>query len=47
MKAHPEHQLNLTNLLIGRVFEGEPGEIFDDLDPWIEKLKAESMTETA
>ena len=40
MKAHPEHAKNLTNLLIGRVFEGNPGKIFEDLDPWIEKVKA-------
>lgn len=41
MKAHPEHAGNLTNLLIGRVFEGKPGKIFDDMDPWIENLKSE------
>ena len=40
MKAHPEHAMNLTNLLVGRVFEGNPGEIFKDLDPWLEKVKA-------
>ena len=40
MKAHPQHGENLTNLLIGRVFEGNPGAMFDDLDPWIEKLKS-------
>jgi len=39
MKNHPEHVSNLTNLLIGRVFEGSPGAIFEDLDPWIEKAK--------
>ena len=40
MKAHPQHVSNLTNLLIGRVFEGEPGAIFEDMDPWIEKAKS-------
>ena len=40
MKAHPEHAGNLTDLLIGRVFEGKPGRIFDDLDPWLEKVKS-------
>ena len=44
MKAHPEHGQNVTNLLIGRVFEGSPGKIFDDLDPWIEKAKAGEPT---
>lgn len=39
MKAHPQHIGNLTDLLIGRVFEGNPGAIFEDMDPWIEKLK--------
>ena len=40
MKAHPEHAKNLTDLLVGRVFEGNPGAIFKDLDPWLEKVKA-------
>lgn len=40
MKAHPQHGENLTNLLVGRVFDGNPGAMFEDLDPWIEKLKA-------
>jgi len=44
MKVHPEHAGNLTNLLIGRVFEGKPGAIFDDMDPWIENLKSEKAT---
>jgi flavin-dependent dehydrogenase len=39
MKEFPHHGQNLTNLLIGRVFEGNPGKIFDDLDPWLEKAK--------
>ncbi len=39
MKQYPEHGKNLTDLLVGRVFEGKPGKIFDDLDPWIEKVK--------
>ncbi len=40
IKAYPHHGGNLTNLLIGRVFEGNPGRIFEDMDPWIEKAKA-------
>jgi flavin-dependent dehydrogenase len=39
MKEYPHHAGNLTNLLVGRVFEGNPGRIFEDLDPWIEKIK--------
>jgi flavin-dependent dehydrogenase len=40
MKEFPEHGGNLTDLLIGRVFEGKPGRIFEDLDPWLEKVKS-------
>ena len=40
MKEHPQHQGNLTDLLIGRVFDGEPDKIFEDMDPWIERSKA-------
>ncbi len=39
MREHPEHGQNLTNLLIGRVFDGNPGVIFDDLDPWVAGLE--------
>ncbi|MEM7453076.1 MAG: NAD(P)/FAD-dependent oxidoreductase [Planctomycetota bacterium] len=39
MKSHPQHAENLTNLLIGRVYEGSPGKIFDDMDPWLEKIR--------
>ena len=37
MKRHPEHQANLTDLLIGRVFDEGVGRIFDDLDPELEQ----------
>lgn len=40
IKEHPQHAGNLTDLLIGRVYEGSPGKIFEDMDPWIEKAKA-------
>jgi flavin-dependent dehydrogenase len=33
MKEHPEHQDNLTDLLIGRIFYDGAGRIFDDMDP--------------
>lgn len=39
MQAHPEHAGKLTALFAGKVFEGNPGAIFDDLDPWLENLK--------
>lgn len=41
MKNFPMHRNNLTDLLVGKVFEGEPGRIFGDMDPWIETLKAD------
>jgi len=40
MKEYPQYGGNLTDLLIGRIFEGEPGAMFKDLDPWIENLGA-------
>lgn len=43
MKAHPEHAGNLTDLLVGKVWEGNPGRIFDDLDPWIDRIKKGEM----
>ena len=40
IKSFPEHGENVTNLLIGRVFDGNPGRMFKDLDPWIERAKS-------
>lgn len=40
MREHPQHAGNLTDLLIGRVFDGSPGAIFKDMDPWLEKVKS-------
>ena len=39
MKNFPAHRNNLTDLLVGKVFDGEPGRMFTDMDPWIESLK--------
>jgi flavin-dependent dehydrogenase len=39
---HPEHQGNLTDLLIGRIFHESAGEIFKDMDPWLEKLRQDA-----
>ena len=36
IEQFPDHQGNLTDLLIGRVFQPDTGRIFDDLDPWLE-----------
>lgn len=35
VKEFPQHQAELVDLLIGRVFDGRPGKIFADLEPWL------------
>jgi len=37
MKEFPEHQGNLTDLLIGRIFYDGAGNIFQDMDPAVEQ----------
>ena len=44
MKDHPQHLGNLTDLLIGRVFHPGAGEIFQDLEPELAKIKNMSNT---
>ncbi|MCG8584588.1 MAG: tryptophan 7-halogenase [Pirellulales bacterium] len=43
MKEHPQHRGNLTDLLIGRVFHDSAGEIFKDMDPWLDKLRQDAQ----
>ncbi|TWU46332.1 putative FAD-dependent oxidoreductase LodB [Rubripirellula tenax] len=43
MKEHPEHRGNVTDLLIGRVFHENAGNMFDDLDASIARAKTEAM----
>ncbi|MDA8745887.1 tryptophan 7-halogenase [Rubripirellula amarantea] len=38
---HPEHQGNLTDLLIGRIFKPGVACMFDDLEPWLARQIAE------
>ena len=38
IKSHPQHLSNLTDLLIGRIFHPEAGNIFHDMDPWIKSM---------
>ena len=40
MKTHPEHAGNLSNILIGRVFEDGVGKIFEDMDPVLAKMES-------
>jgi len=37
IQEHPQNQRELVDLLIGRVFDGCEGRIFDDLEPWLEQ----------
>lgn len=39
---HPEHQGNLTDLLIGRIFKPGVASMFDDLEPWLARQIAEA-----
>jgi flavin-dependent dehydrogenase len=41
VKEFPHHRAELTNLLIGRVFDGQCGKIFDDLIPFLERMDRE------
>ncbi|MDA9778843.1 NAD(P)/FAD-dependent oxidoreductase, partial [Rubripirellula sp.] len=43
MKEHPEHRGNVTNLLIGRVFQDGMGNVFEDMDASIKRAEMESM----
>ena len=35
IQEYPQHQSELVDLLIGRIFNGREGRIFDDLEPWL------------
>ena len=39
LQEFPQHQNELVDLLIGRVFDGCEGKIFDDLEPWLQANK--------
>ncbi len=41
MKEHPHYKADLTDLLIGRIFHDSAGQIFNDLDPWLDRLEAD------
>ncbi|MGB7329693.1 MAG: NAD(P)/FAD-dependent oxidoreductase [Rubripirellula sp.] len=42
MKEHPEHRGNVTDLLIGRVFHENAGNMFDDLDASIKRAQMQA-----
>jgi flavin-dependent dehydrogenase len=35
VREYPQHKKELVDLLIGRIFDGRRGRIFDDLEPWL------------
>jgi len=43
LQEYPQHQNELVDMLIGRVFDGCKGQIFDDLEPWL-AAKAQAAT---
>jgi flavin-dependent dehydrogenase len=44
IREYPQHQNNMTDILIGRIFYPEVGRIFDDLDPWLERMALEGAS---
>jgi flavin-dependent dehydrogenase len=44
IKEYPDHKASMTDILIGRIFHPTAGDIFKDLDPWIERKQAEGET---
>jgi len=40
MAEHPHHKGNLTDLLIGRIFGEQAGNIFTDMQPWLDEVTA-------
>ncbi len=41
VKEFPQHRHELTDLLIGRVFDGRDKPIFKDLEPFLERMARE------
>jgi flavin-dependent dehydrogenase len=40
MRHHPQHKGNLIDLLVGRIFHPEAGDIFQDMQPHLDRLQA-------
>jgi flavin-dependent dehydrogenase len=43
MREYPQHQRNFTDILIGRIFYPEAGDIFHDLDPWLARMAEQGV----
>src|SRR4051794_28666569 len=44
VREYPQHVGPMTDILIGRIFQPGAGDIFNDLDPWLERMKTEGVT---
>jgi flavin-dependent dehydrogenase len=44
IREYPHHVGPMTDILIGRIFHPDAGRLFDDLDPWLERMKHEGVT---
>ncbi|HEX5471739.1 MAG TPA: NAD(P)/FAD-dependent oxidoreductase [Lacipirellulaceae bacterium] len=44
IREYPHHVGPMTDILIGRIFHADAGELFKDLDPWLERMKMEGVT---
>jgi flavin-dependent dehydrogenase len=44
IREYPHHVGPMTDILIGRIFHEGAGDIFKDLDPWLERMKSEGVT---
>jgi flavin-dependent dehydrogenase len=44
IREYPQHKSNMTDILIGRIFYPEVGRIFEDLDPWLERMALEGAS---
>jgi flavin-dependent dehydrogenase len=44
IREYPQHIGPMTDILIGRIFHPEAGDMFKDLDPWLERMKMEGVT---
>jgi flavin-dependent dehydrogenase len=44
IREYPHHVGPMTDILIGRIFHPTAGDLFNDLDPWLERMKSEGVT---
>lgn len=44
IREYPHHVGPMTDILIGRIFHKGAGDLFQDLDPWLERMEVEGVT---